>query len=140
MSSIGLESLTRKFLEKQSQVQRATTFQPKYIHPIRPQISDINLAINELNAAKSQIPTNKTIAVGAMNKCVQYLEWYRTVGISGNVSAVGKDQLIPTREEMLNIVRTGLFGPEFIISLVSLLKLNAAIPQIKTEFGKLQTV
>ena len=135
--SIGLESLTREFL-KQAQAQEIKAFQPKYTHPIRPQISDINLAINEMNAAKSQIPADKTIAVGAINKCTQYLQWYRTVGISGNVSAVGKDQLIPSREEMLNIVRTGLFGPEFIISLASLLKLNEAIPQIKTEFDKLQ--
>lgn len=137
MSKIFLEQSMRAYLHRYAQ-SAEKKFQPKYTHPIRLQIADINLAITELNSAKTLIPPEQSAAVGCINKIISYFTWLRTVGLGGNVSAVGKDELIPSREEFLNLVRTGLFGPDFIISLASILKLNEAIPQINNEFAKLK--
>ena len=128
-----------KIFSKLAQAQAAKSFSPKYIRAISPTIASINLTITDLNAAKTLIPPNQSMAVTAISKIVAYLQWYRTVGGGGEAAAMGKDELIPNLEEMKALVKTGLFGEAFITSLASFLKLNDFITQLLGEFALIKS-
>lgn len=126
----------RAFLnfEKCAQDPISSTFSPKYNRPIKLQIADINLAVSDLNSAKTLIKPNDSMARSCLEKLISYFRWYVTIGLGGDVNAMGKDNLIPTIEEMKSLIKTGIFGESFILSLAAILKLNDGIPQFKTEF------
>lgn len=142
MPTTSVAQLMRVFLEQIEKSAQVTTDEDKpqvptvkYNRAIKANISDINMAISDLNSAKSLVTPNQSAAIACITKLVNYLTWYRTIGIGGNVSAQGKDDLIPSVEEIKSLIKTKLFGENFIISLASLLKMNDAIPQFKNELA-----
>ena len=115
-----------------------SAFSPKFTKNVIINVASINQAITDLNAAKSLMEHTDSMAITAADKISRYLSWYRTVGIGGNVSGQGKDNLIPTIEEMKQLIRTGLFGKDFIMSLAMIMKMNNAIAVLNNEFTSLQ--
>jgi hypothetical protein len=84
--------------------------------------SDINLAITQLNAGKTKIPATNTTAINAIDQIVTYLKW-RT-NISNINDASSKKELIPNDNEIVAIINTGIFGPQFVLSLTKILGLT----------------
>jgi len=136
-----LERNMRIFLEnieKYAQdVNQAKPTTPKYNRAIKANTADINLALADLNAAKTLTKPEESAANACIQKVISYLSFFRSIGAGGDVGAVGKEELIPSPEEMKSMIKTGLFGEAFIMSLASILKLNESIPQFKNEFATL---
>ena len=114
-------------------------FNPKYNRPIKMQIADINLAISDLNSVKTLVKPNETAAISCINKTILYLSWLVRTGLGGEVSAAGKNMTIPSVDEFRSLIRTGVFGERFILSLATILKLNDSNPLFKNDFAKLRT-
>jgi hypothetical protein len=92
-----------------------------YNNLIKEMPADINLAITQLNAGKSKMDTNASLAKSTIDQIVQYLRWRLNTSIS---DTAGKKELIPTDQEVVAIINTGIFGPNFILSLTKLLGLT----------------
>ena len=149
-NAFELELLTRHFLEKNSQAnlpatnpapaqQEAPAFAPKFTHSVSPTDSgSMAIALSELNSAKSLMTAEQAQAKAVCDKLIQYISWFDQIGQGSNATGLGKNELIPTAEEMKSLIRTGLFGQEFITSIAYLLKLNNAVPNFVNEFNLLK--
>ncbi len=131
MSFLKLSSLIDLFC-------KYSEFSPKFTRNVIINVASLNQAITDLNAAKSLMNPTDSMAITATDKIIKYLSWYRTIGVGGNVSGQGKENLIPTTEEMKQLIRTGFFGKEFIMSLAMIMKLNDSIAVLNNEFTSLQ--
>ncbi|MFZ4795916.1 MAG: hypothetical protein ACOYMA_00385 [Bacteroidia bacterium] len=129
---ISIQSSMRNFI-KQAQENKATA---KYNHAIKPTVQDMTLAVNELNAAKSEILPDQSAALACLNKIISYLNWFKNIG-NTNTNAAGKKSLIPNDEEFKALIRTGLFGTSFIESLAAILTIGDKIPQFNKELSKI---
>lgn len=118
--------------------QAQSGFSPRYTHAITTTPASMNMTITELNGARSQMKPNESVAIGCANKIANYLQWFKTIGSGGNISMQGKDELIPTLNEMKALIKTGLFGEDFVLSLAAILKMNDYVPQFKNEFALLK--
>ena len=90
--------------------------------------SSINLAINILNSKKSEIKDSQ--AASCVNKIINYLNWFKTIGGSGNVNYQGKQESKPTNNELLALAKTKLFDKDFISSLILILGNNNILSQL----------
>ncbi len=104
-----------------------------YNNLIKETPADINLAITQLNAGKSKMDTSASLAKSAIDQIILYLRWRINTSIS---DTAGKKELIPTDQEVIAIINTGIFGPNFVLSLTKLLGLTNT-PAYNAAFAKL---
>jgi hypothetical protein len=90
--------------------------------------ASINLAITILNAKKTE--SKDPAIITGINKIVQYLNWFKTIGAGGNVSYQGKEQLIPSDNEIIQIAKSELFDKEFLTSILLIMNKQQLITRI----------
>lgn len=100
----------------------------KKAQTLTPNVASMNQAISVLNSKKSQIKNAE--ATSGIDKIINYLSWFRTIGTGGNVNYQGKEDRLPTDNEIIQIIKTKLFDKNFITSLLLLIGKDNLIVRI----------
>ena len=117
------------------EVPEETPITPTVSGTVTLNVASINNAISKLNFVANSLPPEKNTAKSAIMKLVRYLTWYRTVGQGGDLMMAGKTHI--NVEEFKQIIRTGLFSDDFIMSLAALLQMGYDSAALQAELNKL---